>query len=569
MDLYITTSSRLTPAEEEELRSNSGSTEQLQDPTPSEDDLIKSANLASATASPVISAATSPSTSYLGASSTAATGPVKPKMLVPIAIVDKNQQQKSENQQGSPGRQSIVPGSRETLQDEVRSQIQASASMDDDMDGLVGQSNQPTPLMTPIQQQQKQKPPIPTDKASNDRKQLLSKPTSLSIPSSGITPTILVSASSPSPTVKLPSILNSPMTNTSKNSSGEKSAAVVVLEPSKPTRTSTIQKDPRGPVYDTQSSSGASVHSTSLTVISSTSSTGGGVLQQRRTSSIGSHTSLTTTLVTRSSIQQHPSTSSLTLEAASPPPATPPLDTQHFATVFHELAKSIEQLETLNDQILERMTLYRPPPPLPAPPQQQPFNVPQPEQRSHSPSSTRGLPPSPQPSQSPASTTPIGTPPPSTHHYQTHLPAPTLTAGENNEEDDDGWRRILKGKARAENLGEDRQSIAQSFTDLVMDSWPRIYKNPPEPWRTPQMRQDRIKTATRLKDAIVAFWSVQSYFQERAELILDVQQNPAVLENGSKFRILRAQHLDNLLSQEPLHPLEIKQCLAGDLAAPG
>ncbi|OAQ36594.1 hypothetical protein K457DRAFT_885946 [Linnemannia elongata AG-77] len=281
MDLYITTSSRLTPAEEEELRSNSGSTEQLQDPTLSNDDLIKSANLASATTSPVISAATSPSASVLGASSTAATGPVKPNMLVPIAIVDKNQQQKPENQLGSPGRRSIDPGSRETLQDEVRSQIQASASMDDDMDGLVGQSNQSTPLMTPIQQQQQQKPPIPIDKASNDRKQHLSKPTSLSIPSSGITPTILVSASSPSPTVKLPSILNSPMTNTSKNSSGEKSAAVVVLEPSKPTRKPTIQKDPRGPVYDTQSSSGASVHSTSPTVISSTSSTGGGVLQQR------------------------------------------------------------------------------------------------------------------------------------------------------------------------------------------------------------------------------------------------------------------------------------------------
>lgn len=82
----------------------------------------------------------------------------------------------------------------------------------------------------------------------------------------------------------------------------------------------------------------------------------------------------------------------------------------------------------------------------------------------------------------------------------------------------------MKGKARAINLEEDRQCIAQSFTELVMDSWPRIYKIPPEPWRTSQMRQDRIKTATRLKDAIVTFWSVQSYFQERAELILDVQQ---------------------------------------------
>ncbi|KAF9154539.1 hypothetical protein BG015_000683 [Linnemannia schmuckeri] len=94
-----------------------------------------------------------------------------------------------------------------------------------------------------------------------------------------------------------------------------------------------------------------------------------------------------------------------------------------------------------------------------------------------------------------------------------------------------------------------------------MDSWPRIYKIPSEPWRTSQIGQDRIKTATRLKDAIVAFWSVQSYFQERAELLLDVQKNPALLENGSRFRILKAQHLDNLLSQEPIHPLELKRIL--------
>ncbi|KAF8942703.1 hypothetical protein BGZ47_006216 [Haplosporangium gracile] len=94
-----------------------------------------------------------------------------------------------------------------------------------------------------------------------------------------------------------------------------------------------------------------------------------------------------------------------------------------------------------------------------------------------------------------------------------------------------------------------------------MDSWPWIYKIPHEPWRTLQMRQNRIKSATRLKDAIVAFWSVQSYFQEQAGLILDVQKSPVVLENGSRFRILKAQHLDNLLCQEPLYPFEMKRIL--------
>ncbi|KAF9548252.1 hypothetical protein EC957_007021 [Mortierella hygrophila] len=135
MDLYITTSSRLTPAEEKELRGNSGSTEQLKDPTLN-DYPIKSAKLGSATASPVIPAVVSPSFSVLDAPSSAATGPVKPKMLMPIAIVSKNQQQQSESQQGSPGRRSIDAGCKETLQEEVRSQIQASASMDDDRDDL-------------------------------------------------------------------------------------------------------------------------------------------------------------------------------------------------------------------------------------------------------------------------------------------------------------------------------------------------------------------------------------------------------------------------------------------------
>ncbi|KAG0292697.1 hypothetical protein BGZ96_003815 [Linnemannia gamsii] len=257
MALYITTSSRLTPEEEQELRSNPGSTDQLHVPS-SSDDLTKTAKLGSTTTTSSPLTDVSPSISVLNSSSVtaaAATESAKPKMLVPITIANKNQNQQQKQksgkqEQGSPGRRrSIDVGSKATLLEEVRSQIQASASMDDDMDDLVAKSSR-------------------------------------------ITPTILVSASSPSPTV-----LIRPRTTTN-NINGEKSTAVVtVLVPSKPT----VQKNPRELVHDIQSSSStsrASVHSTSPTVISSTSSTSGGVLQQRRNTSLGSHTSLTTTLVT-------------------------------------------------------------------------------------------------------------------------------------------------------------------------------------------------------------------------------------------------------------------------------
>ncbi|KAF9283028.1 hypothetical protein BGZ68_005608, partial [Mortierella alpina] len=50
----------------------------------------------------------------------------------------------------------------------------------------------------------------------------------------------------------------------------------------------------------------------------------------------------------------------LPVEATGPAPiSTPWLDREHFKTVFRELAKYTEQVEMLNEQILEAMTLYR------------------------------------------------------------------------------------------------------------------------------------------------------------------------------------------------------------------
>ncbi|KAF9912889.1 hypothetical protein EC991_007501 [Linnemannia zychae] len=126
MDLYdsshITTSSRLTPAEEEELRGTSGNTEQIQD---LHDDHIKTARVGSTESSPI--AIVPP----IQGSSDAAEADIKSKILVPILIVDNNKQQQ---QKDTSGRRLVDAGSRGMLQEEVRSRIQASASMTEDLE---------------------------------------------------------------------------------------------------------------------------------------------------------------------------------------------------------------------------------------------------------------------------------------------------------------------------------------------------------------------------------------------------------------------------------------------------
>ncbi|KAF9925241.1 hypothetical protein FBU30_004959 [Linnemannia zychae] len=542
-------SSRFTPEEEEELRSASGSTDQIQESpsieNPSSD--LLTIKPRSVTSSPVVGAVT---TTAFSLRSPATSESTKKALLTPVTLNDKRQQQTCEKQhdRNGSGRWSIDVESKEAVQEE----IQATAYIDEDMDILPhGASPKRTSVVPQQQHHQKQQsltshPIQPTEKILLDDKKLrLTKPTSLSIPSSEITPTILISTSSPSSTVRSP--LNPSGQGTSTATTGNNnnsstdarpgnSSSVVALEPSKPARD--LIKDRMATPHEIQLSSGSSVRSTSPTLVSATSSVNnGGTLQQRRTSSMGSHTSLTTTITTTSSsMQQHVSSSSLTLEAAGPPSTLEIayMDPQHFAT----------------QQRLQQ----------PFPTQlQQPSNTARSEHTLQSSSSIKGMPPSPLPSShTPASTTPLGTPP-SNYGYQMSIEptsgiVPMLP-------EDESWRKRMKGKARAVNLEEDRQCIARSFTELVLDSWSRIYRTLPEQHRTPQTRQDRMKTAMQLKDAIVTFWSVQSYFQERAELILDVQQDPLVLENRSRFRILKSEHLNNLLSQEPMHSHEINYIL--------
>ncbi|KAG0246871.1 hypothetical protein BGX31_006935 [Mortierella sp. GBA43] len=199
--------------------------------------------------------------------------------------------------------------------------------------------------------------------------------------------------------------------------------------------------------------------------------------------------------------QQQYTLANVALEAEGPPPATIWLDQDHFKAVFRELSMYTDQLESLNNQILDAMTLYPP---------------------------TLAIVPS----------------------------AASFTTTKVQEE----ARKRIKGKEKAIHLEEDRDSVAQSFTELVMTSWPQIYKAPPEP-KTAQMVKLRTKTAKRLKEAIDTFWGAQGHFENQAQLILEVFQDPAVLEHEDRICILKNQHLNNLLSRDSLDPHDIQQLI--------
>ncbi|KAF9203824.1 hypothetical protein BGZ49_006004 [Haplosporangium sp. Z 27] len=210
------------------------------------------------------------------------------------------------------------------------------------------------------------------------------------------------------------------------------------------------------------------VESSAVSVISTSPTLTSAPLQQGKGSLPNSHYNM------RYQQQSQLQYNSLSLEAESPKMLKFQFDTEHFAIVFHELTIYTEQLESLNDQILEAMTLH------------QSMNI-------------------------SSEATDATTVTLSTQDSARRPSSPEET------------RKRMKGKEKAVDLEEERFSMAQLFTDLVMDSWPRIYKIPSEP-KTVQVTKDRIKAATKLKDMIVEFWGSQSQFQERAQLVLDVYQ---------------------------------------------
>ncbi|KAF9537968.1 tRNA modification GTPase gtpbp3, mitochondrial [Mortierella hygrophila] len=117
----------------------------------------------------------------------------------------------------------------------------------------------------------------------------------------------------------------------------------------------------------------------------------------------------------------------------------------------------------------------------------------------------------------------------------------------------------------------ERRTVAQSLVELIFSSWSRLAGNgstttvyptlnlsiqtPPPPQKMVRLNKPQIKTATHLKDIIVAFWSAQSNFQDRAQLVLEIFQDPFELEDDERVRILRSRHLNYLLSTS-LTPIE-------------
>lgn len=109
-----------------------------------------------------------------------------------------------------------------------------------------------------------------------------------------------------------------------------------------------------------------------------------------------------------------------------------------------------------------------------------------------------------------------------------------------------------------------RRVVAQSLVELIFSSWSRLTGNgstttvyptlnlpiqtPPPAQKMVRLSKPQIKAATHLKNIIVAFWSAQSNFQDRAQLVLKIFQDPLELEDDSRVRSLRSRHLDNLLS---------------------
>ncbi|KAF9319972.1 hypothetical protein BG003_007657 [Podila horticola] len=309
-------------------------------------------------------------------------------------------------------------------------------------------------------------------------------------------------------------------------------AARPVLQPIKPgTERITKQREEsiKSPTALQQSvaSSSISVQSTSPTVISSSSYPGTITQLQKRTSTLSN----TTTLATFTAAG--PSQSQLRLNLG--------LDVDHFRIVFKELETLTEKLQDLNDQIIEALTLY-------------PLSI---QNTSHP-----SLPVLERLTEPPDD----GTIPPEPFAPALASSASSTTLDSSTESESSipvhKYTREEKGKDKAGlDPDEEQLVIAQTLTNLVESAWPRIYRIPIE-LQTPQMTKDRIKIATKLKNAIVIFWSIQSHFCDQAQLILDLYQDPAQFEREDRILLLKSRHLDNLLSNPEISPSRADYLLA-------
>ncbi|KAF9560459.1 tRNA modification GTPase gtpbp3, mitochondrial [Mortierella alpina] len=136
------------------------------------------------------------------------------------------------------------------------------------------------------------------------------------------------------------------------------------------------------------------------------------------------------------------------------------------------------------------------------------------------------------------------------------------------------------GREKSKDLEEERRISAQTITDLISTAWPKLYQpcavaagasstalgteamqGGARFHQTSKISRQQATSAAVLKTAIVAFWSAQNSFQERAQLVLDIYEDPAELESDDRIRGLRSRHLNNLLSST-LSPAEVSQLTA-------
>ncbi|KAF9959018.1 hypothetical protein BGZ70_008996 [Mortierella alpina] len=201
--------------------------------------------------------------------------------------------------------------------------------------------------------------------------------------------------------------------------------------------------------------------------------------------------------------------------------AQPPFDTSVFKSIMQELGTHIDYFEELSDQILDAMTVYD-----------------------------------------------VG-----------RLGLSTMSSLSPLE-----YRGSSGCDEKPKDLEEERRISAQTITDLISTAWPRLYQPcttaavgapasaPSAPGteamqgaaqfhQTSKISKQQAKSATVLKSAIVTFWSAQNNFQERAQLVLDIYEDPTELESEDRIRGLRSRHLNNLLSST-LSPAEVAQLTA-------
>ncbi|KAG0038852.1 hypothetical protein BGZ82_010648 [Podila clonocystis] len=123
-------------------------------------------------------------------------------------------------------------------------------------------------------------------------------------------------------------------------------------------------------------------------------------------------------------------------------------------------------------------------------------------------------------------------------------------------------------KERTSDLERARQRTAQTFKDLVAAAWPELHISAEYQRQhgqmTPKQAKQLTKIATQLKQSVTTFWDLLDRYQECAQFIADVYQDPDLLEQEDSVQtvwMLRSRHLNNLLASS-LCPSEAMQLAA-------